>query len=126
MQVQLVDVICDTSFLIQIANKRITNLDSLEVDIGEISFVVPQVVLDELRNLQNDPNKTQEILKTLDLVKNFKILPLRGKYADTVIVDYVAKSRGIIATLDFNLKKEIKKLGGSIISLSKNKIILES
>ena len=48
-----------------------------------------------------------------------------GKIADYVIIDYIKKNGGIVATLDQILKQKIKDSGGSIISLSKNKIILE-
>jgi len=41
----LVDVICDTSFLIHLATRKIRNLDSINTEIGQIQLVVPTVVL---------------------------------------------------------------------------------
>ena len=53
----MVEVICDTSFLIHLATRRIKNIDNLDVEIGSISFVVPEVVKNELMKLQNNPEK---------------------------------------------------------------------
>jgi len=122
----LVEVICDTNFLIHLATNRIKNLDNLDVEIGQITFVVPQVVKNELIELEKKPEKKQEIKLTLDYIKNFKIIPILGSFADKELIDYVSKNRVIIATMDRELKKQIKNNGSSIMSFSNNKIILES
>ena len=122
----MVEVICDTNFLIHFATRRIKNIDNIDVEIGLISFVVPKVVQDELFNLKNDTKKKQEILATLDFIKNFKIIPINGKFADKELINYIKNNGGIIATMDKELKKEIKKNGGSIISFSNDKMVLES
>jgi len=122
----LVEVICDTNFLIHLATKRIKNIDSVNIDIGQISFVIPKVVQDELFTLKKDSKKKQDIITTLNFIKNFKIIPIAGKFADNEIINYVKNNGGIIGTMDKELKKEIKKNGGSIISFLNNKMILES
>jgi len=122
----LVEVICDTNFLIHLATTRIKNIDNLDVEIGPISFVVPKVVQEELQNLKNDVHKKQAIQATLDFIKNFKVIPIFGTYADKELINFVKKNGGIIGTMDKILKKEIKKNGGSIISFLNDKIILES
>lgn len=122
----MVKVICDTSFLIHVANSRIKNLHSIETEIGQIQFVVPDVVIFELQKLAGVPDKKIQIDATLQLVKKFKTIKLGKKNADDTIISYVKKNRGIIATMDKNLKKEIKKAGGSVLSISNNKIILEN
>lgn len=126
MQESLVEVICDTNFLIHLATRRIKNIDNLDVEIGQLTFVVPQVVQNELSELIKNPKKQQDMLQTLDFIKNFKVIPLNGNFADKELIDYVKKNRSIIATLDKELKKQIKKHGGTIMSLSNDKIILES
>jgi len=122
----LVEVICDTSFLIHLATNRIKNLDNLDVEIGQISFVVPQVVKNELFELEKNPEKKQDIQSTLNYIKNFKIIPILGSFADRELLDYVSKNRVIVATMDKELKKQIKSNGSSIMSFSNNKIVLES
>ena len=122
----MVEVICDTSFLIHLSTNRIINIDSIEMDIGQISFLVPNVVRNELNNLKNNPSKKSDILQTLDLIKNFKTISIEGNFADKEILDYVKQNKSIVATMDKELKKQLKSLGCSILSFSKNKIIFES
>ncbi len=122
----MVEVICDTNFLIHLATKRIKNIDNIDVEIGPISFVVPKVVQEELSNLKNKDEKKQEILATLNFIKNFKVVPITGNYADKELINFVKNNGGMIGTMDKKLKKEIKKNGGSIISFLNDKIILES
>jgi len=121
----LVEVLCDTNFLIHFATKRIKNIDNIDVDIGTISFVVPRVVQDELFKLKNDIKKKQDILATLNFIKNFKIVQIHGKFADKELINYVKNYGGMVGTMDKELKKEIKKNGGSIISFSNDKMVLE-
>jgi rRNA-processing protein FCF1 len=122
----LVEVICDTSFLIHLATNRIKNLDNLDVEIGQITFVVPQVVKNELLELEKNPEKKHDIQATLNYVKNFKTIPILGSFADKELIDYVSKNRVIVATMDKELKKQIKILGSSILSIHNDKIILEN
>ena len=122
----MVEVICDTSFLIHLATRHVKNIDNLDVEIGSISFVVPHVVKKELSKLQQKPEKKQDIVATLNFIKNFKTIPISGTFADKEIVDYVKKNGSIVATMDKVLKKQVRQAGGSIISLSYDKILLES
>lgn len=126
MQEYLVEVICDTNFLIHLATRRIKNIDNLDVEIGQITFVVPQVVQNELSELIKNTKKQQDVSQTLDFIKIFKVIHLNGNFADKELIDYVKQNKSIIATLDKELKKQIKKHGGTIMSLSNDKIILES
>ena len=126
MQEYLVEVICDTSFLIHLATKRIKNVDSIDVEIGQITFVVPQVVHNELSELIKNPQKNQTAQITQDFIKNFKTISISGNFADGKLIDYVKKNKVIIGTMDKELKKQIKKYGGSVMSFSNDKIVLES
>ena len=130
----MVDVICDTSFLIHLATKRIKNIDTLITEIGQIQFVVPVVVWNELVELQHQGNywtrgggiKRENALKTLKFAKKLKTIPMSGKYADPFLVEHVKKHGGIVGTMDKGLKSKIKAAGGSVLSFSNDKIVLES
>ena len=122
----MIEVICDTSFLIHLATKKIKNLDSINVEIGEFQYVIPLVVLNELDRLSKIPDKEQDIRKTLEFVRTLKTVPISGKVADYAITEHVKKRGGIVATIDKDLKNKIKSLGGSIMSFSNDKIVLES
>jgi len=122
----LVEVICDTNFLIHLATRRIKNIDSLDVEIGQITFVVPQVVKNELFELAKNPEKNQDIQATLNYIKNLKTIPILGTFADKELLDYVSNNKIIVATMDKELKKQIKNHGSSIMSFSNDRIVLES
>ena len=122
----MVEVICDTNFLIHLATRRIKNIDNLDMEIGSISFIVPEVVRNELIKLQEIPEKNQEIIITLNFIKKFKIISINGTYADQELINYVKNNPSIIGTMDKQLKNKIKKLGSSILSIHNDKIILES
>jgi len=55
----LVEVVCDTSFLMIIASKNIKNIANLYTEIGSIEFVIPDIVVRELERLSvgNDQKK---------------------------------------------------------------------
>jgi len=121
----LVEVVCDTSFLIHIATKRIKNIPNLETEIGSIQFVVPDIVIQELEKLGKNNKKKQDIIPTLEFIKNLKKIKIIGTIVDESLISYVKKQGGIVATMDTNLKHEIKEAGGSVISISNDKIVLE-
>lgn len=121
----MVEVLCDTSFLIHFANNRIKNIDSLENDIGSITFVMPDIVLHELQGLLHDDAKKSTIQNTLELTQKFKIVKLAGKNADDALVEHVRKHGGTVATMDKILKQKIKDNGGNVISFANNRIVLE-
>ena len=122
----MVEVLCDTNFLIHLATKRIKNIDNLDIEIGSISFIVPEVVKNELIRLQEIPEKNQEATIALNFIKKFKTIPINGNYADQELINYVKNNRSIIGTMDKGLKNKIKKLDSSILSIHNDKIVLES
>ena len=122
----MVEVICDTSFLIHLSTRRIRNLDSINTEIGQTEFMVPFVVLNELEKLSKTQNKKQDAIITLEFARSLKTISITGKFADYAIIKHVKKHGGIIATMDKELKKKIKSLGGSVMSFSNDKIVLES
>ena len=122
----MVEVICDTSFLIHLATRKIKNIDSVNTEIGQIQFVVPSVVLAELDKLSKNQEKKQDATATLEFTQNLKTIEMPGKFADQAIIEHVRNHGGMTATMDKELKNKIKSLNGSIISFSNDKIVLES
>jgi len=122
----LVDAISDTSFLIHLATHRITNFSDLETEIGRIEFIVPDVVIQELKHLSEDKEKNKISTVTLNFIKDFKTNSITGKTADHGILDFVEKNGGMVATMDRELKVMIKQVGGSVLSIHNDKIVLEN
>ena len=122
----MVEVICDTSFLIHLATRKIKNIDSVNTEIGQIQFVVPSIVLGELEKLSKTEEKKQDATTTLEFTQNLKTIEISGKFADQAIIDHIRNHGGMTATMDKELKNKIKSLNGSIISFSNDRIVLES
>ena len=96
----MVKVISDTSFLIHLATHRIKNIDSIETEIGTLSFIVPKIVKKELEHLAGDPDKKIISEQPLDFIKNFKTNDIDGSTADAAILDFIKENRSIVATMD--------------------------
>ena len=122
----MVEIICDTSFLIHLATKKIKNIDNIQTEIGKLDFVIPDAVKNELEKLCSNENKKLEAKTTLNFIENFKTISISGNYADEAIITYVKEHGGMIATMDRELKNKAKSLGASIITLSNDKIVLDS
>ena len=58
----MVEVVCDTSFLMILASKNIKNISSLDTEIGTIEFTVPDMVVNELERLSIDKNLKKKLL----------------------------------------------------------------
>ena len=122
----MIEVICDTNFLIHLATKRIKNFDIFDIQMGSLKFLVPLVVEFELIQLKTNKEKQIEIQKTLDYIKNFDRIPISGTYADKEIINFIKLNRSFVGTMDKELKLLIKKNGSSIISFNNDFMILES
>ena len=57
----MVEVICDTNFLIHLATRKIKNIDTVNAEIGQIQFVVPAVVWNELVQISINRNRSVKI-----------------------------------------------------------------
>lgn len=108
------------------ANKRIRNLESIEIDIGPLIFLIPNVVEIELNRLKDIPTKKQEIEKTLDYIKKLSKLSINGTFADDEILKYIKENRSFVGTMDKKLKQSIKQYGSSVISFNNDYLVLES
>lgn len=60
----MVEIICDSSFLIILASRRIKNISNIETEIGTLEYVVPDMVVRELERIAMD-NKKKVPLKML-------------------------------------------------------------
>ena len=59
---QVVKIICDSSFLMILASRRIKNISSVETEIGSLEYLVPNMVVKELEKISMD-NKKKALLR---------------------------------------------------------------
>ena len=58
----MVEVVCDTSFLMILASKNVKNISNIDIEIGTIEFTVPDMVINELEILSKDNNLKKKLL----------------------------------------------------------------
>lgn len=121
------NILCDTSFLMVLVTKPVKLLDKIEMEYGKINFLIPDVVIDELVNLVNNPTyKTSQNAKTvLEVTKRFEIINTKKlNYADDSIVDYALNYKCAVATMDKNLIQRLISSKVMVFSLRNNKLLI--
>lgn len=121
------NILCDTSFLMVLVTKPVKLLDNIVMEYGKINFLIPDVVIDELVNLVNNPTyKTSQNAKTvLEVTKRFEIINTkRLNYADDSIVDYALNYKCAVATMDKNLIQRLISSKVMVFSLRNNKLLI--
>lgn len=117
-------VAVDTNMLLYITSHKIDVFAEIKKSLGNVIFIVPQSVCDELGKLKKvNINRAKQVNIAEQLMKKnkAKIIKLSDD-ADNDLLE-LAKQGVIIATNDRELKKRIKDFGGRVIYLRKKKII---
>src|SRR5918994_2670348 len=123
------EIICDTSFLIALVSNPIKCLDKVENEIGNLKFIVPTFVLDELDLIEkkSGPKKSMIANTAIRISKlKFGIKDIgKSKNVDKDILNYASKNKRFgVATLDGKLLIRLKMAEVTTITLSKNKMII--
>ena len=121
------NILCDTSFLMVLVTKPIKLLDSIVIRYGKINFLVPDVVIEELKVLANKASyKRSQIAQTvLKVTKRFEIVKTsKSNYTDDSIIDYAINYKCAVVTMDKNLIKRLISSKVMVFSLRNNKIII--
>ena len=121
------DILCDTSFLMVLVTKPIKLLDSIVIRYGKINFLVPDVVIEELKILVNKASyKRSQIAKTvLEVTKRFQIvITNKSNYTDDSIIDYAINYKCAVVTMDKNLIKRLISSKVMVFSLRNNQLLI--
>jgi rRNA-processing protein FCF1 len=110
-----------------LVTKPVKLLDNIVIQYGKINFLIPDVVIDELENLVNNPTyKISQNAKTvLEVTKRFEIINTKKlNYADDSIVDYALNYKCAVATMDKNLIQRLISSKVMVFSLRNNKLLI--
>jgi rRNA-processing protein FCF1 len=122
------DVVCDTSFMMILASIPLRNIDGIESTLGRLQFVVPNLVVDELKRIEqhSSPKRSKMARSALSLIgSRFNLISLPvSRYADEPIIRYSSTHDCAVATLDRELKNKLIKNNVLVITLSDNKLII--
>jgi rRNA-processing protein FCF1 len=123
------EIICDTSFIIALVSNPVKCVDKIESEVGNLKFIVPTFVLDELLSIKrkSGPKKSMIADTAIRISKmKFEIKDIgKSKNVDNDILEYVSKNRKFaVATLDNKLLNRLIMADVITITLSKNKMII--
>jgi uncharacterized protein len=122
------DVLCDTSFLMALVSVPFKRLEKVEVELGKLFFLVPDIVVGELKRLETRTGpKRSRIAKTAMEISTskFRIVKLpEYKQVDEAILEFTKTSKCVVATLDKNLKNKLLNANTPVITLSNNRLIV--
>lgn len=122
------NILLDTSFLIECAKHKVDIHSELN-RILDFSFTVAILdrTMDELDDLIARGKKTRDaakLAKTILMTKHVTILPTSGGHTDTLLLKR-ADDDHLVATMDADLKRKLKKKGQDYIILrGKKKLAL--
>lgn len=125
------NVLCDTSFLMVLVSTPLKRMTKIEMEVGKLTFLVPNVVIGELQRLETRAGpKRSLIARTAIEIANSKLrivdLPDWVGRVDEAILKFAKASDCAVATLDRNLKIALRRNNILVISLSNNRLIIES
>lgn len=116
------DVICDTSFLMVLVSTPIKCLDRVEKEIGKVNFLVPDIVIDELKHLEltSGPKKAMIAKTAIGIFKSKIVKVVNSRHVDDAIISHAMSNKCAAATIDTNLKKRLLLNDIPVITLSNN------
>lgn len=121
------NILCDTSFLMVLVTKPVKLLDNIIMQYGKINFLIPDLVIEELKTLANNPSYKSSIsAKTLlEITKKFEIITTKKlNYTDDSILDYAINYKCAVATMDKNLIQRLVSSKVLVFSLRNNKLLI--
>jgi rRNA-processing protein FCF1 len=122
------NVLCDTSFLMVLVSRPISQFEKVEMQLGKLNFLIPDVVIEELKKLEKRTGPKRSLLaKTAIEISNskFRIIELPTyRQVDDAIIEYAKATKCAVATLDKNLKSKLQTFNTLVITLSSNRLVI--
>lgn len=118
-------VILDTSFLMSISIKPIKRFDILE----DLECIVLSAVIEEIKALERSKSvkRSKAARAALEMIERMgiRIVDLKGSSIDKLIMEYADATNSYIATLDMEMKRRAKEMGIGIVTLYRDRIIID-
>ena len=122
------DVICDTSFLMVLATTPIGQVDKIEAYFGKLNFLIPDVVVSELKDLEHKtgPKRSKMAKTAIEMsFSKFRVVNLaKSRHVDEAIIDYAINHKCAVATIDKDLRRRLMLNNIVVFTLSKNRLII--
>lgn len=122
------DVICDTSFLMVFATTPIGQIDKIEAYFGKLNFLIPDVVISELKDLQHKtgPKRSKMAKTAIEMsFSKFRVVNVaKSRHVDEAIIDYAINHKCAAATIDTDLRRRLMLNNLVVFTLSKNRLTI--
>jgi rRNA-processing protein FCF1 len=109
-----------------IVSKPIKNIERVEHELGSLDFIVPDIVIDELKRLQAraGPKRSTLAKTALEIAQSrFKTVAVpRAAHVDDSIVEYASEKKCAVATIDTNLRRRLIANEVLVITLSRDRL----
>lgn len=119
-------VLCDTSFLMVLVEKPIKHVDRIEHEFGKLDFIVPDIVVGELKRLAEKAGPKRAMMaKTAIEIVNAKFKEVRvpkAAHVDDSIVEYATEKKCAVATIDTNLRRRLITNQVLVLTLSRDRL----
>ncbi|MGI0028605.1 MAG: PIN domain-containing protein [Nitrososphaera sp.] len=124
----MVDVLCDTSFLMVLVSKPIKQLGRIESHLGRLDFLVPDIVIGELQRLAEKagPKRSTLARTAIELTRaRFREVTVEhAEHVDDSIVEYAIRNNCAVATIDTNLRRRLIANKVLVLTLSRDRLIV--
>ena len=122
------NVICDTSFLMVFATTPIGQVDKIEAYFGKLNFLIPDVVISELKDLEHKtgPKRSKMAKTAIEMsFSKFRVVNVaKSRHVDEAIIDYAINQKCAVATIDKDLRRRLMLNNIVVFTLSKNRLII--
>ncbi len=118
------EIILDTSFLLEIVSKPLRRLDELDALLGRVELAVLDTTLFELEYMCRKRGvKARRALTALEYAKRLKMHPTdRRLDADSAIIRYAVEKGCTVATMDQDLRQRLRSMGVAVVTLRDDNI----
>lgn len=121
-------VLCDTSFLMVLVEKPIKYIDRVEHEFGRLEFIVPSVVIDELKRLAEKagPKRAMMAKTAIQIIQTkFREVEIpKAAHVDDAIVEYATENKCAVATIDTNLRRRLIANEVLVLTLSRDRLMV--
>ncbi|MEM2873327.1 MAG: hypothetical protein QXD82_04060 [Nitrososphaerales archaeon] len=120
-------VLLDASFILTLASKPLKFIEELEEMLGKVELLVLEDTVKELEAISKRPSvkKAKQAKLALDFVMKLKQITYAYEGSvDDKILKYAKENEFIVATMDRELRKRLRNMGLSVITLSGNRLMI--
>jgi rRNA-processing protein FCF1 len=106
----------------------IQQIDKIEAYFGKLNFLIPDIVISELKDLEHKtgPKRSRIVKTAIEMsFSKFKVVDIiKSRHVDEAIIDYAITHKCAVATIDRNLLRRLMLNKLTVLTLSKNRLII--